>query len=427
MAALQAQNLLSSSAAESSPVPYCRRFSASLHVPSNARIKGRISLPNLPINITMGDLILREESSTATRQRQTRTATRTKDEDLIITKLHAIAEAVADRAEMHAIIGVQRDNWNHLFLHSINSISLAASLTAGISSIPVGEATPHLLAFKLSSVILFTAATGMMLFVNKIQPSQLAEEQRNSTRLWKQLERSIHSTLALRSPTELDVEEAMGKVLALEKAYPLPLLPGMLEKFPETVEPTRWWPKLRRQEARRQHVNGVESNGWSKELEEEMMGILRVLKVKDEEQYVRVGKLVLNINKTLATLGPLVCVLAAVGAGLIGSPALGQMPAVLGVVGGALAAVVNTLEHGGQVGMVFELMRNCGGFYRRLQEEIESNLGERDVERREIGELFEMKMALQLGRSLSELKDLASYASPSCKDEDIGEFAGKLF
>ncbi|EHA8592059.1 putative F-box protein [Cocos nucifera] len=128
----------------------------------------------------------------------------------------------------------------------------------------------HILAFKLSSMVLFAAATGMMLVVNNIQPSQLAEEQRNATRLWKQLDRSIHATLALRAPTELDVEEAMEKVLALEKAYPLPLLPGMLEKFPGTVKPTRWWPKLRRQEKRKEtrpkYVNGVESNGWSKEL-----------------------------------------------------------------------------------------------------------------------------------------------------------------
>lgn len=377
----------------------------------------------------MGDLILREENS-ATRQSQRHTATRNKDEDLIITKLHAIAEAVADRAEMHAIIGEQRNDWNRLFLHSINSINLAASLMAGISSIPLGEANPHVLAFKLSSVALFAAASGMMLVVNKFQPSQLAEEQRNATRLWKQLERSIHATLALRAPTESDVEEAMEKVLALDKAYPLPLLPEMLEKFPKTVEPARWWPKSRRQDKRRDtrptYVKGVGSNGWSKELEEEMKGILRVMKVKDEEQFVSLGKLVLNINKTLATSGPLLAGLAAVGAALIGSPALGQLPALLGVVGGALAAVANTLEHGGQVGMVFELYRNSGGFYRRLQEEIESNLGERDLQERENGELFEMKMALQLGRSLPELKDLASYASPLINDEDIKEFAGKL-
>nr|XP_029119620.1 probable F-box protein At4g22030 [Elaeis guineensis] len=169
------------------------------------------------------------------------------------------------------------------------------------------------------------------------------------------------------------------------------------------------------------------SNGWSKELEEEMLGIHRVLKTKDEEQYVRLGKLVLNINKTLAISGPLFAGMAAIGAGLIGSPVDSPVPVLVGVVGGALAAVVNTVEHGGQVGMVFELFRNCGGFYRRLQEEIESNLRESEVEKREDGELFRMKMALQLGRSLSELKGFASYASPSSQDEDIKEFAGKLF
>ena len=41
------------------------------------------------------------------------------------------------------------------------------------------------------------------------------------------------------------------------------------------------------------------------------------------------------------------------------------------------------------------------------------------------GELFEMKVALQLGRSLSGLKNLA--ASSSKKGEAIDEFASKLF
>ncbi|KAJ8491702.1 hypothetical protein OPV22_013423 [Ensete ventricosum] len=63
--------------------------------------------------------------------------------------------------------------------------------------------------------------------------------------MWKQLQRSIQDTLSLRAPTELDVMYAMNKVLALQKAYPLPLLPGMLEKFPKKVDPACWWPKLR--------------------------------------------------------------------------------------------------------------------------------------------------------------------------------------
>ncbi|KAI8000167.1 putative F-box protein [Camellia lanceoleosa] len=95
-----------------------------------------------------------------------------------------------------------------------------------------------------------------------------------------------------------------------------------------------------------------------------------------------------------------------------------------GVVGGALSTVVNAFEHGGQVGMVFEMYRSNAGFFKLMEESIESNL-EEEVERRENGEMFEMKVALQLGRSLSELKDLA--ASSSIKGEAMQEFASKLF
>ncbi|KAK8954960.1 putative F-box protein [Platanthera zijinensis] len=83
----------------------------------------------------------------------------------------------------------------------------------------------------------------------------------------------------------------------------------------------------------------------------------------------------------------------------------GSLPAA---VGGALSALVNTMEHGGQAGMVFELFRNCARFYRRL-EEIKFNLG-KEENMREQREVFEVKMALQLGRSLLELRELASYA-----------------
>lgn len=195
---------------------------------------------------------------------------------LLSSKLYAVLEAVADRAEMHTIIRAQRNNWNHLLTSSINTISLTVSIMAGISSIPVGgEASAHLLAFKLSSALLFAAATGMMTIVNKIQPSQLAEEQRKAMSLWKQLGASIEMTLALGAPTKEDVQEAMDKVLALDKAYPLPLLPGMLEKFPKVVEPARWWPKRHRRKFAAVHAkfaDDADKNGWSKELEDKMKG-----------------------------------------------------------------------------------------------------------------------------------------------------------
>ncbi|CAL5345706.1 unnamed protein product [Camellia sinensis] len=117
--------------------------------------------------------------------------------------------------------------------------------------------------------------------------------------------------------------------------------------------------------------------------------------------------------------------LAAIGSAFVGSPSHGSWAVVLGVVGGALSSIVNTLEHGGQIGMVFEMYRSNAGFFKLMEESIESNLKDREVERRENGELFEMKVALQLGRSLSELKDFA--ASSSVKGEAMEEFASKLF
>ena len=43
-----------------------------------------------------------------------------------------------------------------------------------------------------------------------------------------------------------------------------------------------------------------------------------------------------------------------------------------------------------------------------LKRAIMSNTNEKDVEMRENGEILEMKVALQLGRNLSELKHLAA-------------------
>jgi hypothetical protein len=47
---------------------------------------------------------------------------------------------------------------------------------------------------------------------------------------------------------------------------------------------------------------------------------------------------------------------------------------------------------------------------------------------RENGEIFEMKMALMLGRSVSEMRELAS-KSNACRMEgiDVDEFANKMF
>ncbi|XP_078431349.1 putative F-box protein At4g22030 [Wolffia australiana] len=339
--------------------------------------------------------------------------------DLTACKLYAVMEAAADRAEMHQIIGTQRNNWNILLLNSINGMTLAATVSASLAAVH------ETAALSTAAVILFSAATAMLAAVNSIQPSQLAEEQRNAARLFRLLERKIHARISRRAASHADVNEALDMVLALDKAYPLSLLPGMLDRFPEKVQPAVWWPARQRLSLRKEEERTREGNGWSDELEGVAEGVLNTLKKTDTDDYVKSGDLVVKVNKALAFIGPVFTGLAAVGAALLGfESGLGSWPAVVAVVGGALAVVVNSLEHGAQVGMIFEIFRNCAGYYRQLEEEIELNLGEAEVEERENGEMFELKLALQLGRSLSDLRTLSSSSSRKTKGD---VYAGKLF
>ncbi|XP_031260301.1 probable F-box protein At4g22030 [Pistacia vera] len=350
---------------------------------------------------------------------------------MVTAQLYAVLEAVADRIEMHYNIGQQRDNWNTLLLNSINMITLTAATMAGVAA--TGGAGVSLLALKLSSTLLFSAATGMMVMVNKIQPSQLAEEQRNATRLFKQLQSEIQTVFALRLPNKEDVKDAMEKVLALDQAYPLPLLGKMIEKFPKTFEPAVWRSSNHSQANNKkafkseQSSSKMEKNGWSEDLEEEMREIIEVLKRKDTEDYMRLGNLALKINKILAISGPLLTGIAAVGSAFVGSPH-GSWAAVVAVAAGALATTVNTLEHGGQVGMVLEMYRYCAGSFTLLEESIEANLNESEVEKRVNGEMFVQNVALKLGRSISQLRDLAENSIYSRSNgAEIDEFASKLF
>ncbi|XP_047942096.1 probable F-box protein At4g22030 [Salvia hispanica] len=329
--------------------------------------------------------------------------------DTATAKLYAVWEAVADRVEMHANIGEQRRNWNSLLLNSINMMTLTATAMAGLSA---AAAHAPVLPLKVSSAALFAAAAAMTAAVNKLQPSQLAEEQRNATRLFKQLHEEIQTALILTDlVTETDVASAMERVLALDRAYPLPLIGAMLEKFPAELEAAVWWPPLKKSE------NG----GWC---EEEMREIVRVLKENDKQEYLKLGNTALKLNKMLAVLGPVFAGLAAVGSAFSDSSSgVGALALAVAVGGGALATVVNSVEHGGQVGMVVEMYRNCAGFFQNMEESIESAIGEEGVEGSEDGELMEMKVSLKLGRSVSQLKDLASSRQHGT---DIDEFASKL-
>ncbi|KAJ0016501.1 hypothetical protein Pint_09873 [Pistacia integerrima] len=434
MASLQvSDSLFYSSSCRSS-----NRINAAISVPKLPRIS--LSAPKKPSIDLVEQLRMRankNRSSIPVEKIVPSTAIQENNADdstnsMVTAQLYAILESVADRVEMHNNLGQQRDNWNTLLLNSINMISLTATTMAGVAATG-GAGVSSLLALKLSSTLLFSAAAGMMVMVNKIQPSQLAEEQRNATRLFKQLQREIQTVLALRVPCEADVKEAMEKVLALDQAYPLPLLGKMIEKFPKTFEPAVWWPSNHSQAnnknayEREQSSMNTEKNGWSEDLEVEMREIIGVLKTTDTEDYMRLGNLVLKINKILAISGPLLTGIAAVGSAFVGSPH-GSWAAVVAMAAGALATTVNTLEHGVQVGMLLEMYRYCAGYFKLLEESIDATLNESEVEKRENGEMFEQKVALQLGRNTSQLRDLSEKSIYSRIDgAELEEFASKLF
>ncbi|XP_055806168.1 probable F-box protein At4g22030 [Solanum dulcamara] len=421
MATLQASSYLSSSctSATSSSSSRRRPITAKINIP-----KIRTSKISIPMLISDHEQLITSnpmEELVLSPSRLLSDTNNIVDDLLVIEKLYAIKEAVADRVEMHRNIGEQRSQWNSMLLTSINGITLAAATMAGIAA--SSSSGDPVLGLKMSSTMMYLAATGMLTIINTIQPSQLAEEQRNATRLFQDLYNQIETTLSIGHPSAIDVKEAMDKVLAIDKAYPLPLLGVMLEKFPSSVEPSVWWPQQRRRQLK-SHVN----DNWNGKLEEEMKEIMGVLGRKDQEEYISLGEKALKLNKFLAMSGPLLTGLAAIGSMFIESSTASHgynWAAMLGIVGGALASVVNTIEHGGQVGMVFEMYRSNAGFFQYTQDSIESNLSETEMDRRENGEVFEMKVALKLGRSLSDLRNLA--ASSLSKGEEIDEFASKLF
>ncbi|KAG2331413.1 hypothetical protein Bca4012_019001 [Brassica carinata] len=337
-----------------------------------------------------------------------------KDSDPIQrARLVAVLEEVMDRIEMHKNIGDQRNNWNSLLLSSVNMITLTAALMAGIASVNGGHGGDSITAVKIASTVLLTSATSIGALMSKIQPSQLAEEQRNATRLFKKLRIELERFLRENEDiNEEDVKEAIQRVLALDKAYPLPLIGTMLEKFPEEFKPATWWPENKQ----RSPKTGL-AKGWSQDLEMEMREVACVVKSRDAEEYEKLGNVALKLNRFLAISGPVFTGISAVSSVFIGQDS--GLAGTVAMTCASLAAIVNTFEHGGQVGMVFEMYRNSGGFFSLLEETMKS------TEKRENGQVFETKVALKLGRSLSELRDLAEKSNIS--QVKANEFASKLF
>ncbi|KAK7852688.1 putative f-box protein [Quercus suber] len=377
-----------------------RKINAAIHVPKLPKFS--LSVPKIPMRNLGEELNIRDGFINTIPVEKINDRSHNSSTNIVTTQLYAILEAVADRVEMHANIEEQRDNWNTLLLNSINMMILTAATMAGVAATAGGIGMP-LLALKLSSTLLYSAATGMLLIMNKIQPSQLAEEQRNATRLFKQLQSQIQTMLAIGTPTQEDVKEVMEKVLALDKAHPLPCLVQCLKNSLQSLSQLFGGLKIKYYKRKTSYMkeknvtmDGVRNLKWKCE---------RLLRWWREKTLRN-----MSITHRHCSLGLSFCWKWIMGT----NSSSGCW---------ALASTVNAFEHGGQVGMVIEMYRNCGGFFQLLQESIETTLEERDLEKRENGELFEMKVALKLGRSLSQLRELARKSASS----HVDEFASKLF
>ncbi|KAK4284344.1 hypothetical protein QN277_001190 [Acacia crassicarpa] len=264
-------------------------------------------------------------------------------------QLYATLKAIAQRIEMHKNIREQPNNWNRLLL--MNSLDkMMVHLKTAI----------HNTLLKLTSTLLLIASKGMLL-------------KRKATRLFKKLHSYIQITFTVANRTNgEDVNSAMRK--------------------------SKFEPRNNDNQMKVLKSQKEKNNGWSPELEKEMRQILEVVKRKEVEEGERRGNLALKITKTFAILRPLLAGIAALGSAFArhGSSWAG----IVAVVAGSLLDSMNALE-----GMVLEIYKNCGEF---LQDAIEATLEEKDFEKRENGELFEKKVARKLGRSVSQLRQLAS-------------------
>ncbi len=334
------------------------------------------------------------------------------EDSRLVAQLRNIALAAEDRKEMHAIIGVQRDNWNKLCHTTVNMTTIAAAILAAMNSS---------FSMSVAAFLLNSSAAGFMFLASKYQPSQLAEEQRTAARFHKLLARDIHNTLLidprLRKNAHLYMKEVMAKLEALELAFPLPLKPNGLEKFPKTVTPSILGPKANLSKTEvlpTADANNNSTNGWTQTREEDLKLTAEKLKSSDIQIYLQQARNKELANKTLAILAPVLTATAALLSLLTAcncnwpATATTSTTTKLGIHLLPLANLISSIcsiaavgcssfSNGGQIGMIFELYRNCAGYYEEMEQEIQTTI-RLPVSQREHGELFHQKIALQLGR-----------------------------
>ncbi|KAH6554905.1 hypothetical protein KP509_1Z298300 [Ceratopteris richardii] len=282
-----------------------------------------------------------------------------------------------------------RDNWNKLFQRTLTSAMMVACVLSALAGCTGAGLSLNLPAFMLNA-----GATSMMAIINQFQPSQLAEEQRTAVRLFRKIAADVHYALNvpdhLREMNMLSFySDCRRRLHALDKAFPMPLTPGGLEKFPSQVVPTDTQLRL------------AEDNGWNERLVLELKNVSSTLRTGDIPKYTSWATNVVKVNKLLAVSSPVFAVIAAILNMLSMTNVLGTLPGgMLGMwaaICGILATFLGSMSNDMQLGMVFELYRNSAGHYADLDTSITEML-QMPAGKRENGAIFRQRVAYQLGR-----------------------------
>ncbi|KAH7285112.1 hypothetical protein KP509_33G013700 [Ceratopteris richardii] len=327
------------------------------------------------------------------------------DAALLTAQLLLLQNAATDRAEMHAILAEQRDNWNKLFQYSLTSATMIACILSAIAG-HVGNC----LSLSLSAFILNAGAAFMMAVINQFQPSQLAEEQRTAVRLFRKLAADVRFTLNVPDPIRQSLpsfySDCQRRLRGLDKAFPMPLTPGGLEKFPSEVIPTVLRDPGQQLSFHHQPrkntvlIKNTGDNGWDERLAHELRNVASTLRSCDIPKYIGWAKNIVKANKLLAISSPALAAVAAIlnllsmtNISTLSGATLGISAAVCSI----LSTFVSNMSNDMQLGMVFELYRNSAGYYADVETSITEMLKMPAAER-ENGSIFRQRVAYELGR-----------------------------
>ncbi|CAM6100041.1 unnamed protein product [Calypogeia fissa] len=320
------------------------------------------------------------------------------EDHFLVKQLRDLAAVASDRSEMHQVVSIQRDNWNSLLHNTITMGSVSAAIAAALNG-----GMEHALGLSVVASGLGLGVALLMALVSFFQPAQMAEEQRTAARFFKRLMTDIESTLQidhrLRQEASQYLEQKLATVHALDRGFPLPLTPIVLEKFPKLFSPsvlgppTPSTPELPILSSFRSSING-----WTSSMEKDLKRTSQILHTSDIPTYMEMAVEVNRLNKVFAIYST-VLAMSGVLFNMVDGAMSGRMH--LSVLGAALtvgAFFLHSLSHATQLGAAYETYRNCAGYYADMERLIETAL-RTPVEEREYGVTFLQKIALQLGRS----------------------------